>query len=116
MQELSRKQMRLEHQKLWRWLAENFDKEKHQWPGWEELEIDTYRDEDYQAACFACVAAPTDEEGGTDCYQCPIKWTDGGCMSHNSEYMQWRNARCEDRHKAAHALALKIADMWPEEG
>ena len=109
--------MRLEHQKLWRWLAENPDEYKHQWPGWRELGINTNRDTGYLSCCFACAAVygEEDDRDNATCITCPIKWTGGGCMSCDSEYIQWRGALCDDNHAVARALALKIADMWPDD-
>ena len=97
---LTRKQMRIEHRRLWKWLAMNPKRGKIRWPGWKRLGVTA------PAYCFACLAS------SENCEKCPIEWSGGPCaMSSRSEYVMWTQSTGKRRS----ALALKIAGMWPEE-
>jgi hypothetical protein len=106
MKPLTRKQMRTEHRRLWRWLAKKPKANKDDWPGWKRLGFRAW------CCCFACEVT-REGAGRANCSLCPIKWSGGeGCHQSISEYQTWRNARLSRRA----AAALKIAEMWPKEG
>ena len=58
------------HRKMWHWLAENSDKVKRDWPGWEKYDSNPPPDE--MEHCFLCVY--TSHTENMDCHNCPIDW------------------------------------------
>jgi hypothetical protein len=111
MKTLSRKQMRLEHRRLWRWIAKDPMHRKADWPGWNRFGDVPCN------FCFACLAAGghfmSSNRALPNCKRCPIKWSKPNCDDHGAEYYQFCDARNSIARRAA--LALKIAEMWPEE-
>jgi len=122
--------MREQHIKLWTWLAENPGKSKRDWPGWYSLGITNYTNDRWYNRCFACAAVW--HNGRPGCQKCPIKWTDKRsdeqreldaanpqpcvvCELSSAEYHKWMNARDSGNVTIEVAIALKIAQMWPEE-
>ena len=59
------------HREMWNWLADNPDKVKSDWPGWEKHNDDIFqkKEENY---CFLCGYISYSTYG--DCYSCPIDW------------------------------------------
>ena len=58
------------HRKMWNWLADNPDKEKKDWPGWEKYDIDPLPEEvEY---CFLCGYITHTED--VSCHDCPLDW------------------------------------------
>lgn len=53
------------HREMWNWLAENPDKEKASWPGWES---NWYAENN----CFLCGYVCKLEN--TSCKNCPLEW------------------------------------------
>lgn len=110
--ELTREQMRIEHGRLWRWLAKNPKKHKMQWLGWKRIGHIA------KSHCFACEVAWREYfEASGDiaavCDLCPIKWTGKYCANDSAEYDKWEGARGKLKRRSA--LALKISRMWPKE-
>jgi hypothetical protein len=54
------------HREVWKWLAENPDKEKAQWPGWKP-------GEHIANDCFLCCYV--DKLENNSCKNCPLDWT-----------------------------------------
>jgi hypothetical protein len=60
------------HRNLWNWLADNPDKRKNDWPGWEK-----YIDPSDGLWCFAC----NPDGAANDCeHECPLIWPGGCCV------------------------------------
>lgn len=97
------------HQKLWNWLADNPGKEKHDWPGWQNIK------EKFFGYCFACdyddKAYEITNRDTCDC--CPLLWEGKGCSLPNSLYSQWLLAYGAERCRE---LALKIANVKVRKG
>ncbi len=117
---MSRKELREEHIKLWTWLSENPNNKK-----------DDYFDLIYPHErkpineCFCCELSEVwenireENETQVTCENCPI-WNNDGesyayrlcCLMYSSPFKQWIAAsNAEIRSK----LARRIANMWPEE-
>lgn len=93
------------HQALWGWLAENPDKRKSAWPGWEwngGLYEDCFND------CFACEY--DDLMIGDRCCNCLIAWpNDKPCYA--SILKSWGRTYKAKLHRTASVTARKIANL-----
>ena len=89
------------HREIWNWLAENPDKEKMHWPGWEN-------NKRVSNNCFLCgYSDATGHEGGCNC---PLDWgRTKSCMDREHElsyYLLYNEAfSLEDRAKYAEIIA-----------
>lgn len=100
------------HVELWTWLADNPDKGKDDWPGWEKNGEDfgVYDNTEIVARCFLCEAM---QSSCTPCEECPL--TDDGlpdCYATGSLFQQWARARKAGDYNTAQKLAMKIRDAW----
>ncbi len=113
---MTQEEMRIEHINLWLWMAEDPRRHKFDWPGWARLNIDTIRDEKWQACCFACAQAReiVGPVSHLFCTACPIEWACEWCLATGSEYRAFSDARSLEKYSDASALALKISRMWLE--
>lgn len=93
------------HKALYNWLAENPDKSKKDWPGFETL-MDKFNLV-IPARCFACATTLHPE-----CLGCPInlsKEVMSCCINTNHPfYKMGRSETKEERTK----YALEVRDMW----
>ena len=101
------------HRELWFWLAENPDKDKTKWPGWEKYNISDRDVVSWRNTCFAC-GEDKDKSKGVDCSNCPITWHEVGqlkfkCAHHNSIYYLWEY---EDDLEMRSIMAEIIACKW----
>ena len=95
------------HIELWDWLAENPDKEKDDWPGWERFDFDeSYLEE--LSYCFACMYDA--EKGGDYCVNCLFEWPDNyRCEdSYDSPFVKWQNAK---QNKTRTKYAKQVRDL-----
>lgn len=81
--------MRKNHRALWRWLSNHTDKDKDQWPGWEQIDSAANN-------CFLCTFL--------DCRFCPLQY----CMDYSADYYKWSAYR-----GSRSTLALKIMVAVP---
>jgi len=98
------------HRELWRWLVENPDKEKENWPGWEQV-ANSYPQIMESASiktlhCFACYMTQ-------DCDKCLLVWPGLDCSNETEgdgkglfERWNWTK-RIKQRAK----LAAQIRDL-----
>jgi hypothetical protein len=100
------------HRKLWDWLAENPEMEKHNWPGWKRFT--RY----YEGRCFLCqyVMDYYGTKGRNDCAVfCPVIWRNTFQLSHcgdyKSLYNKWDDAGCMKDFTERKYLACKIRDL-----
>lgn len=96
---MTRNQAIRRHRILWRWLAENPEASKSQWPGW-ELNGGKYEETD--ADCFLC-------EFAQRCGDCPLEWPGGRCLSPGSPFVK-RDKRGTTKKERAN-LAKQIAEL-----
>ncbi len=93
------------HIRLWKWLAENPDKDKSDWPGWKwngGKKIDLTGN-----VCFAC------DYVKIICPACPIDWGENRtCLDDGSAFERWEHA---GNPKETSDIANEIASMWPPE-
>lgn len=105
------------HKELWNWLAQNPDKQKRDWGGWEENGGEYQYGGAYEY-CFACDYENERNDYWQDsddgCRYCPLAWTeDNPCTTQNSLYLRWiRENNLEQRAK----LAVQIRDLPVKEG
>ena len=92
------------HRELWGWLAKTGGDNKLHWHRWMHNGGDIPMSPE---SCFACTFAVT-EYGYRDCKRCPLRWTDGRCLSMHSEYVLWVNSYPSEERKR---LAALIRDM-----
>ena len=59
------------HRIMWNWLADNPDKNKEDWPGW-EMNYDDLFSGGEQNFCFLCGYVSNTPEG--ECFNCPLDW------------------------------------------
>lgn len=101
------------HYELWNWLADNPDKDKPEWPGWEKTGSSdgVYDNTEVFSYCFLCEAMYASY--ASPCSHCPLN-NDAldDCLDSNSLYMQWRRAQSAKDYATAKELALKIRDIW----
>ncbi len=102
------------HKKMWNWLAENSERQKRDWPDWEELLVIN------ATHCLACLY---DNQKGSvtaaKCQNCPIDWEISKShpevhvyMCEASLYGCWRRLPLEDKRRSI--LAKKIANLMPK--
>lgn len=107
------------HPRLWRWLADNPQKSKTEWPEWGSNGGEVEETESY---CFCCeyaleVLLPYPSVELEACDVCPIEWPGGGCEAFTDTYplgiyRKWAHSQGEDQRSR---LALAIANMpWKE--
>lgn len=97
------------HKALWDWLAENPDREKEDWIGWEENGGDI--DFDVENDCFACeytVSENLGEPHYCDCDKCPLDWEAEDCLS--GLYGEWSKAKFYQKSSCSR-LARQIANL-----
>lgn len=116
------------HKEMWTWLAENPEKEKDDWPGWES------NGGEYPFAafwCFACQYALSkvkkdsedswlDEDDAQDrCVRCGLYWPDNisqnyfFCQGNRGLYTKWCGEKDFDTRAV---LALQIANLPVKDG
>jgi hypothetical protein len=89
---------------LWLWLALNPEKRKENWPGWK---FNGGYLEECSGDCPCCDYKVSIKNSSCTTH-CPIKWTDGHCLSSGSEYIEYIYAKTfKERTK----WALKIAEL-----
>lgn len=106
---------RTAHRDLWGWLAENPDKEKHNWPGWQ---INGGEVQDSSTSCLACDYVEDIGMGHSwtclrDC--CPIMWPSKSKKTYQFcglLFYEWSEASEKSRIR----LAKKIRDLPVREG
>lgn len=91
------------HREMWRWLAENPDKNKHDWPRWGHNGGDI--DNDIPTLCFACKITG---EYGCKYNPCVFVWRGEFCTGKKSEFWKWFIAK-QDRWRTY--WAKKIAEL-----
>lgn len=112
------------HRELWGWLAENPNKNKFQWPGWENSEDDytcdgLYNGEIIPFYCFACYATVLqigDYADDDSCAACVLEWGSGVCDKWDDSiipkpiglFTKWNESK-SDRMRSK--LAAKIRDL-----
>lgn len=84
------------HRKMWRWLAENPQKQKDEWPGW-IWNGGGYAEE--AAHCFLC---------HYPCRECPLIWLDLRTLCITSFHRRW--TMCESSEERSR-LAKQIAEL-----
>lgn len=95
------------HKALWNWLADNPNKDKRDWPGWEQF---CATDD-----CFACEYVGQGGCPGMNCgRKCSLIWPDGTCGKNIGLFHQWEDA--EGIFKKRSALAAQIRDLPVREG
>ncbi|MBP2663523.1 MAG: hypothetical protein H6Q71_1471 [Firmicutes bacterium] len=91
-----------QHKALWNWLADNPDKRKQQWPGWQCYAM---------GDCFAC---EYDYLLGDSCINCPLVWPGKFCNGDsNGLFIKW--SRTNDLQKRSE-LAKQIANLPVKDG
>ena len=99
------------HKELWTWLADNPEKGKGEWPGWENnggKYPNTSND------CFAC-----EYDNKIDwpaCDSCPLIWETTYCQPYNSLFTKWQSAFFNNNHKSCSEFARQIANLPVREG
>lgn len=99
------------HQELWNWLADNPDKQKHNWPRWERNGGDVER---VWGFCFACEIG-TKHGKDKACTNCPISWPGLSCKYKRVDddtpglYAEWRGTEPCDIKRSE--LARQIANL-----
>lgn len=94
------------HRRMWKWLAENQDKQKESWPEWKE---NGGKIENVVCSCFCC-----EYNGGNNCDECPLVWPGGRCCfgSGKGTFDLYERAKGEERSR----LALEIANLPVKSG
>lgn len=86
-----------EHRQMWDWLANNPDKDKHDWPGWSKhgMFVPMYH-------CFACSFAsnfrPECHAYPDRCVYCPLVWPGGNCTTMQSDMVMPICDEVPDKH------------------
>ena len=116
MKPLTKKQAVEEHRKMWRWIAEETEKQEKV-VGKEEYLNLYYPDIELEYACFCCEYAL--QQGGF-CIDCPIDW-DSECDEYmcidktdfkdDNLYALWNRACGAENWKEAAKLAREIAEL-----
>lgn len=96
------------HRQLWDWLSENPEKEKEDWPGWNDF-YEKYPDYKWRSTfCFACFM-------DKDCEECVLEWPGMDCTDMNNLgdlkglAQCWQNAK--DDKDTRVSLARQIRDL-----
>lgn len=110
------------HKQLWNWLAEHPDKNKDDWPGWYDNEIQGIGLLSILHDCFGCFACDYagNNLGHEGCRDCPLDWDDEitcvqqdlGFVDADSYYYMWYS-HPEDLKLRAE-MARKIANTKPK--
>ena len=99
------------HIELWTWLSHNPDKDKKEWPGWED-----YRECGYVTIDSYCFACEYDYQFESNCENCSIIWNDEestNCCHKDSPFRKYGDTDTkEERAK----YALEIANLPVQEG
>lgn len=126
------------HKDMWTWLSKNPNKQKEDWPEWEETNerksdsntsYGVYKGDSIPYLCFACYWACGDNRGYVgddahnkrDCTKCPIEWlsedpydsNDCVCTEDYSYYVMWQDAE-EDKDAIKYA-SLIAKETWTDE-
>jgi len=83
---------------MWDWLADNPEREKEDWPGWEEVG----RMLDNCPCCeYTC------QQVGDFCDHCPLYyyWPENDCGSDNSPFRRWLGSNLHYRSMYARRIA-----------
>lgn len=105
--EMTREQAIVEHRQMWRWLAENPSKDKHDY-----LRAKGINENELELRCFLCTYAAAEKkraEGIRWCAYCPLDWGGRGCDEpEHSLYGEWAN---ENKRRRRAKLARQIAEL-----
>ena len=113
MEPLTRTKAHRLHKQLWNWLAENPTKDKFDWPGWHEHNIDV---NDIQWRCFPCelrFQQTGHNSADLTCKtECMLVWPDVNCchksrFSFGGLFNRWANTTPQNRTR----LAKQICDL-----
>ena len=99
------------HKALWNWLAENPDKNKEDWPEWEENGGERPR---ILCGCFACESVA--RKGCDSGSRCPLEWPIHNNMGFTSciyggLFEQWGDAIISSPAQLRSDLARQIANL-----
>lgn len=120
-----------DHKRLWNWLAENPDKNKWDWPGWDNTNFeDGVEEEDYKkyhdqtfkgdlikANCFACESSigivetfDEDSDDYIEIFICPLQIRCNKLIRQclNGLYIKWDDTKDLTQRSA---IALQIANL-----
>lgn len=97
---LTREQAIAEHRKMWNWIADEHEK------GSMATKVDYLCSHGFDrnemlSDCFLCTFTRK------CCYGCPLRWENGMCFVHGSEYERFNN----DDVRNSHIWARKIANL-----
>ena len=111
--ELTREEAVSRHRKMWRWIAEETEKQKRV-----VLESDYFKamgieEEDIPDSNFPDSNSYCCEYANKDCKLCPIRWdrVKDNCTDRNSPFLTWLGAVGYDLWKVAAKAARKIAEL-----
>ena len=104
--ELTREEAIKLHRQMWRWIAEETEKQKRFVSESEYFEAMGIEDEDVPHLKSYCC-----EYGG--CGSCPIQWSEARnfCLDKNSPYRAWERTADGGSWQVAAELARKIAEL-----
>lgn len=94
------------HRELWRWLAENSDRTKSEWPGWKNFPR-------VKNHCFLCEYAQEKQAQAKEkstrlrhmflCFWCPADWGVDRCEDPHSCFANWKLVQLVSKEQAAYA-------------